>query len=792
MILLSGAIDFTLPLKNPVLLFSLILFIILFAPILLNKLRIPHLIGLIIAGAIIGPNGLNLMERDMSIILFGTVGLLYIMFLAGLEIDLADFKKNSGKSLIFGLLTFLIPMGLGMAAGIYLLDFSLPTSILLASMFASHTLIAYPIVSKLGVAKNRAVNVTVGGTMITDTLALLVLAVIAGMQTGEINQEFWIRLGVSVVVFGLIVMLLFPIIGRWFFKRFDDNISQYIFVLGMVFLGAFLAELAGIEHIIGAFLAGLALNRLIPHTSPLMNRIEFVGNALFIPFFLIGVGMLIDYTAFIKDFETIKVAGVMTVIAIIAKYIPAFITQKIFGYSADERRLIFGLSNAQAAATLAAVLVGFNIIVDYNKVTTYNEIHLKNNKLVTENNTEIHFYNLEKGKFPKIGDEATVNKVLAKGLFKLSDKTEMNFVQGKLAEIRIPNRLLNENVLNGTILMILITCTIASFVAQKGAYNIALLDMENDDNDDDNLNKEDENEERILIPLKNIEKVDELVNLAVTIKSKKNKKGLYALTIINSDKNSNGHLSKAKKIVDRAAMLASSTDNQLTGLTRFDLNIINGIQGVAKENQITDIILGQTEELGTTDSLYGPLTDGILSKCNATTYIFKSKQPIATVKRFVVVIPEKAEREIGFPFWLLKMWNLGKNTGAKIEFYASPSTLSILKEVHAKNSIEASFHEFTDWEDFLIISRDISKNDCLVVVMSRKQQISYNATMQNIPNYLNKYFQHINSLLIYPLQNITGGTGMDLKNPGALDTFTENLEKLEDLTQMVTRIFKRK
>ena len=267
MILLSGAIDFTLPLKNPVLLFSLILFIILFAPILLNKLRIPHLIGLIIAGAIIGPNGLNLMERDMSIILFGTVGLLYIMFLAGLEIDLADFKKNSGKSLIFGLLTFLIPMGLGMAAGIYLLDFSLPTSILLASMFASHTLIAYPIVSKLGVAKNRAVNVTVGGTMITDTLALLVLAVIAGMQTGEINQEFWIRLGVSVVVFGLIVMLLFPIIGRWFFKRFDDNISQYIFVLGMVFLGAFLAELAGIEHIIGAFLAGLALNT----TSSLVN-----------------------------------------------------------------------------------------------------------------------------------------------------------------------------------------------------------------------------------------------------------------------------------------------------------------------------------------------------------------------------------------------------------------------------------------------------------------------------------------------------------------------------------------
>jgi Kef-type K+ transport system membrane component KefB len=228
-------VDFSLPLKNPVLLFAMILFIILFAPLILNKLRIPHLIGLIIAGAIIGPNGFNLMERDMSIILFGTVGLLYIMFLAGLEIDLADFKKNSRKSLVFGLLTFLIPMGIGIAAGVYVLNFSVPTSVLLASMFASHTLIAYPILGKFGVAKNRAVTITIGGTMITDTLALLVLAVIAGMQTGEINQEFWIRLGVSVVVFALVVMILFPIIGRWFFKRFDDNISQYIFVLGMVF-----------------------------------------------------------------------------------------------------------------------------------------------------------------------------------------------------------------------------------------------------------------------------------------------------------------------------------------------------------------------------------------------------------------------------------------------------------------------------------------------------------------------------------------------------------------------------
>lgn len=789
MIFLIG-IDFSLPLKNPVLLFSLILFIILFAPILLNKLRIPHLIGLIIAGAIIGPNGFNLIARDMSIILFGTVGLQYIMFLAGLEIDLAEFKKNSSKSIVFGLLTFSIPMTIGTLVGYYILEFSMPTSVLLASMFASHTLIAYPIVSKLGVAKNRAVNITVGGTMITDTLALLVLAVIAGMQTGEINQEFWIRLGFSVVAFGLVVMLIFPIIGRWFFKRFDDNISQYIFVLAMVFLGCTLAELAGIEAIIGAFLAGLSLNRLIPHTSPLMNRIEFVGNALFIPFFLIGVGMLIDYKAFIKDWNTLEVAGIMTVCAIVGKYLPAYITQKIYGFSVDERRLIFGLSNAQAAATLAAVLVGFNIIVDYKSVTEYNEIHLKNNKLTTEDNSDLLFENIQKGNFPKVGDEAIILGFPADGTYKLTDKTEMVFTQGRLADIKMPNRLLNESVLNGTILMILITCTIASFVAQKGAYNIALME---DDSDEQEEGKPTDGDERILIPMKNIDTVEELIQFAVTIKSKKNKTGLFALNVINNNSSSLSKESKAKKIVDKAAVVASATDNRLNMLMRYDLNILNGITSVVREQKISDIILGQTESLGSSESMYGPLTDGVLNKCNATTFIYKSVQPISTIKRYIVVIPERAEREIGFPFWLLKIWNLGKNTGSKIVFYGSETTINFIKDIHSKHPVDAGFNVFSDWDDFLILSRSIIKDDALIVIMSRKPNLSYNAIMSQIPTYMNKYFDKNNVVLIYPLQlGIEGSSKIDLKNPGALDTFTENLERLDDVAKMIGKLFKKK
>ena len=718
MIALS-VLDFSLPLSNPVLLFALILFIILFAPILLNKFKIPQLIGLIIAGAIIGPNGLNFMLRDSSIVLFGTVGLLYIMFLAGLEIDMGDFKKNSKKSLIFGLYTFLIPMGLGTLVGLYVLNYSLFTSILLASMFASHTLISYPIVSKLGIAKNRAVNITVGGTVITDTLALLVLAVIVGMSTGEINNEFWTRLSVSVIIFGLVVMLVFPIIGRWFFKKYDDNISQYIFVLGMVFLASFLAEAAGIEAIIGAFLAGLALNRLIPLTSPLMNRIEFVGNALFIPFFLIGVGMLIDYRAFFEDFETIKVAVVMTVVAIISKYAAAWLTQKSFRFSADERLIIFGLSSAQAAATLAAVLVGYEVII---------------------------------GETP----------------------------DGE------PIRLLSESILNGTILMILVTCTISSFATQKGAANIATASASTEEDSDN------ESEERILIPVSNINTTEELINLGITVKSKKNTRGMYALNIIKNESNGADKESEklAHKVLHKATVTAAATDNELQELLRYDLNIVNAISSVAKEHKITDLILGLHEKTGISESFLGQLTEGILTKINITTLIYKSSQPLSTIKRNIVVIPPGAEKEIGFPFWLLKVWNIGKNAGATLKFYGTAEILEIIKEINQKFPQEANFEEFEDWSEFLILSREIKNDDNLIVVLSRKTNISYNKDMENIPKYLNKYFKENNFILIYPIQNIIDAQNLP-SSSAALSTGPDNFfYSKKDVVKTIKELFR--
>ena len=712
--ILLNIFETTLPLTNPVLKFLVILIIILSAPILLNKLKIPHILGLIIAGAIIGPNGFNLLLRDSSIILSGTAGLLYIMFLAGLEIDLAEFKKNSTKSLLFGLYTFLIPMTLGTLTGIYILNFSILTSVLLASMFASHTLIVYPILSKLGVTKNRAVNIAVGGTMITDTLALLVLAVIVGMTQGEVNSAFWTKLSISILVFGLIVMFLFPIIGRWFLKRYEDNVSQYIFVLVMVFLGAVLAEAAGIEAIIGAFLSGLALNRLIPSTSSLMNRIEFVGNAVFIPFFLIGVGMLVDYRAFFNDFETIKVAAVMTIVATIAKFIAAWLTQKSFKFSIDERRLIFGLSNAQAAATLAAVLVGYNVI---------------------------------------IGETANGE----------------------------PIRLLSESILNGTIIMILITCTIASFAAQKGGKNISL--QESSSVESENI----EHSERILIPISNPETIDELINLSSILKSKGNNKGLFALNVVNNDSSESNN--QAKKVLDKAVFTASANDIQLNKLLRYDINPTNGIIGVIKEQNISDLVLGLHVNKGISESFLGKLTEGILTKCNTTTFVYKPIQPISTIKRHVVIVPQNAEKEIGFPFWLSKIWNISKNTGAKIVFYAYETTLAYIKKIHLSHPIEADFKIFDDWNDFLIISREIRIDDNILIVLSRVNKQSYHENMTNIPTYLNKYFQGNSFILIYPMQQgVVDYEEIDLNNPSLI----EPIEKLDEIGKNIMKLFRRK
>jgi Kef-type K+ transport system membrane component KefB len=658
------------PITDPVLIFSLVLFIIFMAPAILNRIRIPGIIGLILAGLAVGPNGFNILLRDQGIVLFGTVGLLYIMFVAGLEIDMNDFRKNRNKSMVFGVFTFTVPMILGTAVAFYVLQFSLISSILLASMLASHTLLAYPSVSRLGITKNKAVNVAVGGTIITDTAALLVLAVIAGATNGELNTEFWVRLIVSLLIFSFIVLWGFPRFTHWFFKNYEaDGVSQYIFVLALVFLAAFLAELAGVEPIIGAFMAGLALNRLIPHASPLMNRIEFVGNALFIPFFLIGVGMLVDLRVLFKGPEALLVAAAMIAVAVTGKWLAAFITQKVFSFSKVERNLIFGLSNAQAAATLAAVLIGYRI------------------------------------------------------------------------------GLLNENVLNGSILMILVTCIISSLVTEKAAVQQAVIESEQTPDVSDIP-------ERILVPIANDETMQQLIDLAVLVKNPKSIEPIYPLAIIKDDEQSREKLIQSHKLLEKVKRYASATETEVAVLTRVDANITSGIVRAIKDLMITEVIIGWTSKPSARDKFFGSIMENLLRQTGEMILVAKLVQPVNTIKQMKIAVPPRAEHEPGFVHWVNTLRTISKQTGASMTFFSTDSAnqriAAIFKETKA--NVNARYELFEDWDDFLILSREVSPDDLFVIVSARAGSLSYNGTMQQIPKMLSKHFQQQNFVLVYPEQ----------------------------------------
>jgi len=707
MILLSIH-NLSLPIEDPVLKFLLVLIIILAAPLLLNKIKVPHLLGLIIAGAVIGPNGFNVLSRDSSIVVTGTTGLLYIMFLAGLEIDMGDFKKNKWKSLGYGGYAFIFPFVLGFLGSYYLLEFSILTSVLFASLFSSQTLITYPLISKLGIAKNRAVNITVGGTMITDIATLLVLAVVVGMVQGDVGTSFWVKLSVSFFLFSIIVLTVFPIIGRWFFKKVDDKISQYIFVLVMIYLAALLAELAGVEAIIGAFFAGLALNRLIPHTSSLMNRVEFVGNAIFIPFFLISVGMLIDFTVFFKSFETLKVAGIMLVASIGGKYISAVVAQKTFRFTKEEGTLIFGLSSASAAATLATVMVGYNIILSES----------------------------ENGE---------------------------------------PVRLLNEHVLNGSILLILISCTVSSFVSMASGQKIAEIDNE------DTVSGNNHEEENILLAVNYEKTVEKMVNLGILIKAHSNTDNVFALNVINEDKNESS-VKNAEKLLHLATDAAASADVNFKTLKRYDNDVINGVNNVIKEQKITDLIIGLEDEKGFSPSFVYNLYNGYLQNDDVNVLVYHAAQPLSTIKRYAVMIPEKAHKEAGFFHALLRVWNIARNSGATLVFYASENILDILQRIIKKANIEAEFIIMNSWKDGENTASQIKEDEALILFMAKRGMQSYIPRMRLVPEMLNKNLNNNNYLLIFPFSELNKND-QEKRSVGNHDDFVE-------IGNVIKKIFK--
>lgn len=668
-------IDLNFPVTDPVWIFLIVLVIILFAPLLLNKLRIPHIIGMILAGVLIGEYGLNILERDSSFELFGQVGLYYIMFLAGLEMDMEDFRKNKVKGLVFGLLTFFIPMALGIITSMEMLGFSFVSSVLLASMYASHTLIAYPIVSRYGLSRQRSVTISIGGTAVTVTLALVVLALISGMYNGAATPMYWIMLVLKVTLICLVIVFVFPMLGRIFFRKYDDAVMQFVFVLALVFLGGGLISLAGMEGILGAFLVGLVLNPLVPKVSPLMNRLEFVGNALFIPYFLIGVGMIIDVRTFVAGGSALKVAVVMTVVATLSKWIAAYATQKIYRMSANERKMIFGLSNAQAAATLAAVLVGHEIIMENGE------------------------------------------------------------------------RLLNDDVLNGTVVMILITCIISTIETERASRKFAMQDSSASEDVPVDV------KENILIPVANPDTIEYLVNLALVIRDNSRKDGIVALNVIN-DSGPYNTGEQGQRYLEKAAMIASAADVKVNMVSRYDLNIASGIIHTVKEYGVTGVVIGLHQKAGILDSFFGSLTASLLKGTFREVIVARLMMPVNTLKGIVVVVPPKAEYETGFIRWVTHLCRMSSQTGCHLRFRTDSTTAQNIESAISGIAPGVAYSmDVADGVPFAeLMSVSVKSEQLLVVVKARSGSVSYDPAFDRLPALLNKDFPTANLMVIYPEQ----------------------------------------
>ena len=665
-----------LPITDPTWIFFIVLCIILFAPILMGKLRIPHLIGMVLAGVVIGPHGLNILSKDSSFELFGKVGLYYIMFLAGLEMNMSDFRKNRVKTSTHGILAFAIPMIIGFALNTSLLKYSVLTSVLLASMYASHTLIAYPIVLRYGLSQQRSVTIAVGATAITDTLTLLVLAIVGGVFKGNITGIFWILLIVKISIVFFVIIYFFPRIARAFFQNNEENVTQFIFVLAMTFLGAGLMEIIGMEGLLGAFLTGLVLNRYVPNISPLMTHLEFVGNALFIPYFLIGVGMLVNVNIIFHGLGTMEVACVMIAVALSSKWIASLATQKIFNMKSDERELIYGLSNAQAGATLAAVLVGYNIILPDGQ------------------------------------------------------------------------RLLNDDVLNGTIILILVTCIFSSFATERAAKRIVLSskDARKEENTAD--------DEKILIPVAHPETAGEMVKLGIIMRNTKLNRGIIGLNVVLDDQNLSYNQEKGKEMLESMEMTANAANVRMIVQSRIATNISNGISHAFKEYSASEIIMGLHVSDGSYKNFWGNVTPIIYNEISRQIIIVRCLQPINTLRRIQVAVPKKAEFEPGFYRWLERLSRMAGNLNCRIQFHGGRDTMSLINEfiLNRHSNVRADYVAFEDWEELPRLAVNVNEDHLFVVITARKGTISYIPSFDSLPEQLTRFYSGNSLMIIYPDQ----------------------------------------
>ena len=665
------------PITNPSLIFLLVLVIILLAPIIMGKLRIPHIIGMVLAGVAIGQYGFNILVRDDSFELFGRVGLYYIMFLAALEMDVEGVKKNKGKLSLFGLLTFAVPFTLTFIMSEWLLGYPTIASLLLGCLMASNTLIAYPIVSRYGQQRKPSVALSVGASMLSLLVALVVLAALVASHNGQTGVLFWLWFVAKFVIYCGGLTLLIPKLTRWFLRRYSDAVMQFIFVMAMLFMSAVLSESIGLEGIFGAFLSGLILNRYIPHVSPLMNRIEFIGNALFIPYFLIGVAMLINVRLAFSDTGVLWVALAITLFGTAGKAIAAYLSALLFRLPLNTSgTMMFGLTSAHAAGAIAIIMVGMRLTTPDGSVLVTGEM------------------------------------------------------------------------LNGVVLMILLTCLISTVVTEQAAQQITLRDKEipQEDTQDD---------EKMLIPMKYPEYAVRLVNLAIMMRNPKLGRGLVGLSVVYDDVDMRLNQERGQRLLEKVQQYAAAADVKMQTQVRVAANIANGIKHAFKEFRASEIIIGMHMHPEVSASFWGEFHQSLFNGLNRQIIMARLKQPLSTIRRIEVAVPSRAQFEPGFYRWLERVARLSVNLECRTIFHGRTDTLALINQ-YVRNrhpEMRVEFMQMDHWNEMPRLAATIAEDHLFIVIAARKGTVSYKNALEHLPEEIQQFFSGKNIIIIFPDQH---------------------------------------
>ena len=666
------------PITDPTLIFFVVLLIVLFAPIIMGKLRIPHIIGMVLAGIVVGKYGLNILERDSSFELFGRVGLYYIMFLAALEMDMEGMKKNKSRLLIYGLLTCFVPFTLTYLMSIHLLHYSTKSSLLLSCIMASNTLIAYPIVSRYGLQQKPSVTLSVGSSMLSLLIALVILAGLVASFGEHDGILFWIFFAAKFAAYCGFMIFLIPRLTRWFLRRYSDAVMQFIFVMAMLFMSAALSQIVGIEGVFGAFFAGLILNRYIPHISPLMNRLEFIGNALFIPYFLIGVGMLINVNLLFQGGHILWVIFCIVFFGTLGKAIAAYAACLGFHLPLSSGHMMFGLTSAHAAGSIAMVMVGMNILIGPN---TY---------------------------------------------------------------------LVNDDMLNGVVIMILFTCIISSLLTDWSSQKIVLRDKELPEAEDEKKG----NDEKILIPVRYPEYADSLMDLALLVRNQKLNRGLVCLNVVYDDKDMRYNQEQGRQLLDHCSQLAAATDVMTQTQVRIAANIANGIKHAFNEFQCSEIIIGMHMHPERSPKFWGEFHQSLFNGLSRQIIMARVIQPLNTIRRIQVAVPSRAEFEPGFYRWLERLSRMAGNLDCRIQFHGRTETLALINEYiqNRHHEVRADYALMNHWNEMPQLAAQISNDHMLVVITARKGTVSYKTALERLPEEITRFFSGTNLMIIFPDQ----------------------------------------